>query len=148
MRNSTWGAGCVLCHAIFELKHKGAFENELLQGTMQRAMVVEGAFCGVTLTDPGQLKPFKFRRHQSSKVHTMAEALVADGRWQDILRRGTAPGFEEFTSVWERIVKGGHSAAGVSGVGASIKVRRMLWCLAEAVMDTHRKFLASAVTMV
>ena len=98
------------------LKKNSVFED-LLQKTVTRALFQEGPMCTMTAMRRWQLKMRKFKRRQDSEVHGLAEALCANKDYAAGLRRSLAPPTEQFKDVWEHIFKGGHSAAGVAGVG-------------------------------
>lgn len=89
-------------------------------------------------------RPFRtwfLKRHHRSKTHRLAVATLCGRPTED----DAAPSREHFRRVFDATREAsGRSKNGLAEIGQRLKVRRMKWCLAEAIRTTSRRFLAKS----
>ena len=118
------GCGCVACH-------------EKYHGTAASTALAD--YRGQTL------KWSNILRHKTTYLHRQAEATLAR---QTTPKAYAAPTPAEFKQTWQDVRAGNAAAKLLEGKRVNERKRRaMEWCLAEAVRDLHREFLADASTM-
>lgn len=118
------GCGCVACH-------------EKYHGTAAATALAD--YRGQTL------KWSNILRHKTTYLHRQAEAALAR---QTTPKAYAAPTPAEFKQTWQDVRAGNAAAKLLEGKRVNERKRRaMEWCLAEAVRDLHREFLADASTM-
>ena len=118
------GCGCVACH-------------EKYHGTAAATALAD--YRGQTL------KWSNILRHKTTYLHRQAEAALAR---QTTPKAYAAPTPAEFKETWQNVRAGNAAAKLLEGKRVNERKRRaMEWCLAEAVRDLHREFLADASTM-
>ena len=88
----------------------------------------------------GSLKLSNIKQHTVSAQHVNAEKLLGDPTTPSVYK---APSKSEFAEVWRRARTGPTDV-----ISTNVKrARNMEFCLAEAVRERHRRFLASACTV-
>lgn len=88
----------------------------------------------------GSLKLCNIQQHTVSAQHVNAEHMLGDPTTPSVYK---APSRSEFAKVWRRVRTGPTGGE----FGNQQKARNMEFCLAEAVRERHRRFLASACTV-
>jgi hypothetical protein len=159
---------CVMCKCIRN-KHKWLPKMPFIPSKMtldvshvpvDRADVVAGSWlrcvegdgtpslwcvaCGHAL--PGADQVGNILAHQKSKKHISAVvAWVGNetGPTGQLMTR--APAASDFTKAWDLVAKGSAPHQGLEGVGQRWKLRRMLWCIFEAMCRLDREHLAKSV---
>ena len=118
------GCGCVACH-------------EKYHGTAAATALAN--YRGQTL------KWTNILRHKTTYMHKQAEATLAR---ETMPKAYAAPTPAEFKQTWQDVRTGNGAPRLLDGKWRNHrKQRAMEWCLAEALRDLHREFLADASTM-
>ena len=118
------GCGCVACH-------------EKYHGTAAATALAN--YRGQTL------KWTNILRHKTTYMHEQAEATLAR---ETMPKAYAAPTPAEFKQTWQDVRTGNGAPRLLDGKWRNHrKQRAMEWCLAEALRDLHREFLADASTM-
>lgn len=92
---------------------------------------------------PNTLQVCNFRRHEKTQRHQRAAATT-----EDMSVALHAPPAKDFVSLLQQFRRGKtHGDKGCDGVGRRKKVRKMKWCLAEAVRARVRAAIRSAESM-
>jgi len=118
------GCGCVACH-------------EKYHGTAAATALAN--YRGQTLKWSNILK------HKTTYMHKQAEATLAR---ETMPKAYAAPTPAEFKQTWQDVRTGNGAPRLLDGKWRNHrKQRAMEWCLAEALRDLHREFLADASTM-
>ena len=121
--DGNWGAGCIICHARDPTSIMGRFE----------------------IRTPLALQLCHLLRHQRTAMHRLAEAELMEQ--EEAYDPRATPSNDMFQSLWKDIRDGGGTANKKSGIGMKDKLRKMKWCLAEAIRTLHRAFLRDANTI-
>ena len=129
-QNGAWGAGCSACQALLRAKPDIASKTRTL---IFRDICYVRCRVLLTLT--------KLQRHQATFCHKFAEQSLINGDLRELLRT-RAQTSSAFLRVLTSCQKGARGE--LQGVGDRRKVRRMTWCLAEAIRNRHRAFLREA----
>ena len=114
-----WGVGCMLC-AIAKKS---------------------GPYAMFAVRTPSALTMQHLIKHAGTSPHKAAAELVLHGTSSDAR---SSPPAEHFEEVLKDRVTGIGYAHGHEGVGAQLKVKRMTWCLSEALLDEDRAALRNA----
>ena len=129
-QNGAWGGGCSACQALLRAKPDIASKTRTL---IFRDICYVRCRVLLTLT--------KLQRHQATFCHKFAEQSLINGDLRELLRT-RAQTSSAFLRVLTSCQKGARGE--LQGVGDRRKVRRMTWCLAEAIRNRHRAFLREA----
>eukprot|EP00959_Pyramimonas_sp_CCMP1952_P466960 9490792-Pyramimonas_sp.AAC.1 len=117
--NGTWAAGCVICKLA---KAQTDYADFNVRSVLDRR---------------------KLQKHHVSRSHLSSVAKVVGGD----VPRANAPSTLQFKKVLADRLALQSYAKGSEGVGAGKKVKRLTWCLSEALMDQEREFLRKSVSI-
>ena len=139
-----WGAGCTLC-AAYRKANSGGDENP----GVGRVFCHPGYLAWATYAIAGRpLMRSQVLKHERSVCHRVASEHVGGNvkRAQQLLSQKTAPSKAHFLKVLQN-VRVNNSRTFIDQIGGSFKIRRMVWCLAEAWRSHHRQQLRRATTI-
>ena len=114
-----FGAGCSVCMARTEgqtLKNQPGKE-----------------WCEGTVTLYASLQPRRLEKHQNSKQHRLGLDLITP------VQEDSAPSTLQLKTVLDHAKKHPVGVDGVNAVGGQKKVRKIVWCLAEANRELKRQ---------
>lgn len=120
-----WGLGCQACDKV--------------EGNVPPAM---RPWVEHTVTNPTTLQTSHLKRHAESAFHRHSAAALG----QRVV--GPTPQARDFQRVFDHVVLHGAAAnKGLPDIGGGKKIRKMVQCLAEALLDKDRKFVMSAASI-
>ncbi len=108
-------------------------------------------FGEIQLASVRQVKNERLRKHEDSLEHQQAVAtLVGDSLQQgdvdDAIASRAAPPARAFREVWDARCKPGRTPD-IPGIGGRFKVKRMMYCLYEAIVMNDRELIRQAECM-
>ena len=131
MPDGTVALGCKLCQAVAQRVASGDFAEHAAR-LLRPSTIASG-------TSRSRLRAHQLAKHQTSFTHRFAV------RQSGALLRSRAPAHDDFRKVI-RAAKDG-IRRGVDGVGVAKKLRRIIWCVAEAIRQQHRVALRRATSI-
>ena len=85
-----------------------------------------------------QVKPYRLRAHAMSKIHVTAVASMVDPEYGQLQTEAIAPAASEIVALLGWLRKGHAIRDGVIAVGCYRKVKKLVFCLAEALKRMYR----------
>ena len=132
------GVGCKVCLAFKQHMRKSG--KSLIGGKLMRT------FADCTLQSPAAVQTSHLKRHGNSAWHRSAIAWAAKGDRGAIAEIAKfAPSRSIFASLW-RHVKAGNTRMVIDKIGKRLKVKKVAWCLAEAIRNRNRQLLSKCET--
>jgi hypothetical protein len=128
--NETWleaRAGADGCFAL------GCVICEQLVGPRDKDIVAKFG-----LSTSTQVKPYRLRQHAMSKIHVDAVASLVDPEYGQLQKVTIAPAASEVVALLSWLRKGHAIRDGVIAVGCYRKVKKLVFCLAEALKRMYR----------
>ena len=134
-----WGVGCKVCLAY--IAHRSS------KGLPTAGANLNNSFGSLSLRDRASFRTSVLRRHSNTLWHQTALAwAVSDTGLVRKLTRRNRPGKKMFKQVAAH-VRAGNSRSTIEGIGSRHKVRKFIWCLAEALRIEQRGFLRMCSTI-
>ncbi len=133
------GIGCNVCFAFLLYRHREC--KSTIGGKLPNS------FGACSVKSNAGLQISHLRRHSQSTWHSSAIAWAIGDQASFMESFGQyAPTEIDFRALWNHI-KAGNSRQHVPTVGARLKLRRMSWCLAEAIRTAQWSFLRRCATI-
>ena len=126
LRDGRWGVGCKVCAAHAS---SGSHRSD--------------TYANFTIATSHDIQLIKFRRHQSTERHRQACAAWTRETFEPSSVR---PRKEEFTNTLKHRLSGASLRSGIATAGPE-KLRRIMFCLAEAKRHMYRERMKSATSI-
>ncbi len=129
VKNGKFGIGCRVCCLLYKMLCREDCKIKQRVNLSFRSYAMHAIRIG---------KLTNFKRHAKTMAHGRGLCEVKSKATQNIMLL-KAPSASTFRTTWDHI-RGANTRGRVNHIGGRKKIRRLTWCLAEAIRDQHRAF--------